>query len=465
MFSVRKSPERAERHPTESVGTFRRLCSLGMMSLLLAEIACSPNASPSANRPLSVIVSCDTAGWIVPCGCSSKQAGGLLRRATFVKQVRDKADVLLADAGGAPGGTSLYDRSKFEAVLQGELEMNTIAHNLGAAEAELGLAYLKGLDPKRRELLISTNVHDEQGSDIIPSHRIAKVGIKRIAVLGVLSTRYSGVGLKVDDPHASVMKLIPSLKGQYDILVLLAYLPEDELESLAAKLPEADLVIGGPTRQSIAPRRAGPTVWAAATNKGKFLIRMDHSLKPKASWDGAIVELGTEFADDSEQTANLNRFRDELAQRDFSSDQTSFSPLLPADLPRDYQIAGTESCRKCHPNDCQEWSATRHGRAWQTLLEKRSHVDPYCQHCHTTGYGLPGGFPSVAHGSDRTNVGCESCHGPSQAHAKQPSKHTIYDARDRCSTCHDHENSPEFAYDEFWKQIAHGVPAFSIKEK
>jgi len=432
---------------------------MGLVSLVVTEIGCSPGSSSSASRPLSVIVSCDTAGWIVPCGCSSKQAGGLLRRATFIQQVREQADVLVADAGGAPGGSSLYDRSKFEAVLQGELEMGTVAHNIGASEAELGLDYLKALDPRQRDLLISTNVHDDQAVQVVASHRTAKVGAKRIAILGVLSTRYSGPGLKVDDPHAAVMKLLPDLKGKYDILLLLAYLPEDELEALAARLPEADLVIGGPTRQSIAPRRTGPTVWAAATNKGKFVIRMDNSLKPKANWQGSIVELGTDFADDSKQTANLTRFRELLAQRDFSSEQTSFSPLLPADLPRDYQISGSESCRKCHLNDCQEWSDTRHGRAWQTLLEKRSHVDPYCQHCHTTGYGLPGGFHSVASGPERTNVGCESCHGPSLAHAKQPSKHTIYDARDRCSTCHDHENSPEFAYEAYWKQIVHGALA------
>src|SRR5262245_38497447 len=90
----------------------------------------------TAARPLAVIVSCDTAGWIVPCGCSSKQAGGLLRRATCVQSVRQSFDVLLADAGGAPGGVSPYDRAKFEAVLRGEVEMQTAAHNIGAAEAE-----------------------------------------------------------------------------------------------------------------------------------------------------------------------------------------------------------------------------------------------------------------------------------------------------------------------------------------
>ena len=56
---------------------------------------------------------------------------------------------------------------------------------------------------------------------------------------------------------------------------MLAYLPEAELRQLAAELPEADLVVGGPTGQSIAPIRVGPTWLASATNKGKFLIQME----------------------------------------------------------------------------------------------------------------------------------------------------------------------------------------------
>ena len=41
------------------------------------------------------------------------------------------------------------------------------------------------------------------------------------------------------------------------------------------RLPEADAVIGGPTGQSIVPTAVGPTLLAAATNKGKFLVELD----------------------------------------------------------------------------------------------------------------------------------------------------------------------------------------------
>ncbi|HEU5432766.1 MAG TPA: multiheme c-type cytochrome, partial [Thermomicrobiales bacterium] len=109
-----------------------------------------------------------------------------------------------------------------------------------------------------------------------------------------------------------------------------------------------------------------------------------------------------------------------------------------------------------HADDCRAWDDSRHAAAWATLVEKRSQFDPYCQQCHTTGYGLSGGFASVARGAERTAVGCESCHGPSQAHAEREQIKTSYLARDRCIRCHDRENSPEFEFEAYWSQIEHG---------
>lgn len=418
----------------------------------------SSTGPTSVVRPAAVIVSCDTAGWIVPCGCSSKQAGGLLRRATYVDGVRKTTDVLLADAGGAPGGNTPYDRLKFDAVLRGEVQMQIAAHNIGAAEAELGPKSLREFAEQLKAPLITSNVKDTEGQEFLPTHRIAKLGNQRIAIAGVLSKKYAREGLQIENPRDSLMRLIQSLKGQFDQLLVLAYLPEDELEQLVSLVPEADMIVGGPTRQSISPRRTGPAIWGATTNKGKFLVHL-HRSTGKEPWDGKIVELNDEIADDATQTKNLKRFRDELARIDFTADQTGFAPVLSTDLPANFQVAGTEACQKCHSNDCQQWSQTRHGHAWQTLVDKQSHMDPYCQHCHTTGYGQPGGFRSVALGQSRQNVGCESCHGPGQAHVLRPATHTIYDARDRCLQCHDHENSPKFNYDEFWAAITHGLPA------
>jgi hypothetical protein len=418
-----------------------------------------PRPAPSATQPLILVVSGDTTGWIIPCGCTSNQSGGLLRRGSYVRGLQTDADVIYADAGGAPGGTSAYHRVKFEAILRGELAVGLAAHNIGGPEAALGADYLRRIARELAVPFVSANVRDSNGTPFAEPLRIVEYPGRRVAIAGVLSRRFAVPGLEIDDPREAVLRAAADVKGRYDSLVVLAYAPEDELRQLAAALPEADAVIGGPTGQSLAPTQLGPTVLASATNKGKFVIRLGSAPGAARGWTGQVVEMDASIPDDSEQQANLRRYLDELGRRDFAAAETGLVPKLPAELPRDFRLAGNAACRSCHPADCTGWDASKHAHAWQTLTGRGAHVDPYCQQCHTTGFGLPGGFVSLSRGETVRSVGCESCHGPSAGHVRDPKVRTMFAAKDQCGTCHDRENSPLFAYDEYWPKIRHGGPA------
>jgi hypothetical protein len=283
-----------------------------------------------------------------------------------------------------------------------------------------------------------------------------------VALIGVLSERYATAEVKISPPRQAALEALRSAAGQYDAVIILAYLPEDELRQFADALPEADAVVGGPTGQPVSPKQVGPTLIISATSKGKFLARLDAPAPGSAErWTGSIVELNGQFADDAEQTANLVRFRAELARHDFTPAQTGFAEPLPADLPKEFAVAGSAACRECHGEDYQLWRKSKHAAAWKSLEEHIAESDPECQRCHTTGYGLPRGFASLRRGGGRMDVGCESCHGPSQGHVANTAVHTAYfaQAKSRCPQCHDRENSPEFAYDKYWERIDHGKPS------
>jgi hypothetical protein len=275
--------------------------------------------------------------------------------------------------------------------------------------------------------------------------------------MGVLSRRYAASGLQIDDPREALLQTIAATRGQYDSLVVLAYMPEEELQQLATDLPEADAIVGGPTGQSLAPRKVGPTLLASATNKGKFLIQLQAAPVGQTSgWTGQVVELGPQFADDADQQANVQKYLDGLEAKDFPAQDTGFAPALPAHLPASYRLAGSSSCQQCHQGDCKAWQDSHHANAWQTLVGRGYHVDSYCQQCHTTGFGMPNGFHSRAGSPHALGVGCESCHGPSAAHVRDPKVKTTFAAKDQCSRCHDRENSPKYNYAVFWPQIRHG---------
>ncbi len=437
---------------------------LGLLRIGLLALAASLGCRPAAQidvRPLVVVVSGDTAGWIVPCGCASNQSGGLPRRASYVDGLRRDAEVILADVGGAPGGTKPYDRRKFEAILQGEVAMGIAAHNVGRAEAILGPDYLRRVAARLKVPLVSANVLDADGRPVAEPLRIVEAAGRRVALVGVLGPSYATEELRVLPPEQAVLDALRNAKSSYDAVVVLAYLDDDRLRQFAEALPEADVIAGGPTGQPLEPEPIGPTLLASATNKGKFMARF-HPPAPGSSqgWTGTIVELDGRFHDHPQQVANLDRFYKELARRDFTPEETSFgNPLLSA--ASGCRVAGTESCRECHAEEHRLWGLSRHACAWHSVREKGAHVDPECQRCHTTGYGVPGGFASVARSPGAVDVGCESCHGPSRDHVDDPEIRTAYFARagDQCVTCHDRENSPEFAYDGYWAQIRHGTPA------
>ncbi|HEX4796677.1 MAG TPA: multiheme c-type cytochrome [Humisphaera sp.] len=414
-------------------------------------------AASSAAAPI-LVISGDTAGWITPCGCTANQSGGLLRRGTFLRQLRsENSNVIYADVGGAPAGDSPYQRAKFEAVILGEQEMGLAAHNIGGPEARLGPAYLRDLATRLKTPLVSANAKDSDGHLIAPAARMVNVQGRRVALIGVLSQSFATSEVHIDEPRPAIISTLAAMKGTYNSAVVLAYVSERELAQLAIDVPEADAIIGGHTGQAISPKEAGPVLVAAATNKGKFLIQLD--VPPKDSsqrWKGKVAEMDPSLADDPTQLANLRQYLQTIGEKDFSAEQSGLvGPLLP-NAPADYRVAGSESCAACHRDEERSWNQSKHAHAWDELKPRGFQVDPYCLQCHTTGYGMPGGFDSLRRTPSLVHVGCESCHGPSQAHARDPKMRTTFAAENQCVRCHDAENSPTFDYAAQWEKIRHG---------
>lgn len=91
------------------------------------------------------------------------------------------------------------------------------------------------------------------------------------------------------------------------------------------------------------------------------------------------------------------------------------------------QYVGPGKCKACHEKQYESWGKTRMANSFSVLRpgekaeEKRlagldptadyTH-DPACLACHTTGYGLEGGFVSIETTPAMAGVTCEACHGP-----------------------------------------------------
>lgn len=429
------------------------------VALLLTMILIAGCERRGAPQPVTIIVGGDTAGWIVPCGCTSNQSGGLPRRATFVDDRRNEGAVVVVDVGGAPGGTTPYDRLKFEAILQGEAAMGVVVHNLGRAEVELGVDELRRLHDELQTPWISANTTDRAGNPLAEPARLVESGGRRLLFVGVLSQQYQSETVRVSPPRQAVLSVLKDNEGKYDRALVLAYVPEDELRELAENLPEVDAVIGGPTGQPVPPcYPQGYVLTTSATKQGKYLAVLTFPPANESSprMQGEIVEMDERFADDPAQRENLDRFYAVLQKRELSPEET---PFVERNGSTSDSVAGEKTCADCHEDEYRVWRNSRHARAWQSLAEQPARHDPDCQRCHVTGYGLPGGFETLSRSPDRVNVGCESCHGGSEKHCKKTETKTSLSGRmkDQCLRCHDRENSPLFDYDVYWPKIRHGA--------
>jgi len=352
----------------------------------------------------------------------------------MVKAMREQQPTVVLDCGGAAAGVSDYHQLKLESIMAGEAAMDLVAHNVGGSEAAFGSAVLQKIIADKIVPLFSTNVCDQAGKPVGEKVQWVSAGGNRIAVLGVMDPTFSGEQMQVLPPQQSILAAMEEFKEKPDAIVVLAYLPRTALMELAKALPEVDVIVGGPTGQTISPTRVGAVLVTSATNKGKFLVQLDYDPDRAQRFEAKVVELDESWSDDVDQVANL-------------------------------KFVGNAKCQSCHVADCKHYTSTKHSVAWETLVNKDSHVDPYCQQCHTTGYGSEVGFVSIGKSPELFDVGCESCHGPSSRHCEKTTIKTVYDARDQCLQCHDRENSPLFKYELYWPKILHGLEKVAEAKK
>jgi len=121
---------------------------------------------------------------------------------------------------------------------------------------------------------------------------------------------------------------------------------------------------------------------------------------------------------------------------------------------------GAETCAGCHPTEAAVWSTSAHAHARDTLVADDQGYDPSCLRCHVTGMMHPGGFTSVRDTPQLEHIGCESCHGPGSDHVSAPAAAPAYgdlpEGPEACVSCHTHDNSPDYRWEDYWPTIIHG---------
>jgi len=437
--------------------------------LVLFATACGKSSLPPA-LDLPIYFTCDTHGRLEPCGCFLGQFGGLTRLKT-VLDTEAPAGALRVDVGDAAAGREDYDLIEYRYMLRAFAAMNYDILNIGAREAQFSAAQLRDIKANSPTPIISANLLDKTSRQpIFDSYRIVQRGAFRVAIIGVLDPRAMenpGDGLAVGDMDSAIERCVAQLRGNADLIVLLAFADEAALTRLAQEFYECKVILGGKVSQPAQELiRQNRSLIYFVTNESRAL----GILRLRLARGAALEVTGNEIRllhDKIPQDASFHQlmqgYRDEIRHARLAVDDPN---SLGADaVPGVRTVAsyvGTEQCLACHRSAANVWKNSPHARAFATLVDPKADADPKCIGCHTVGFGRFSGYRREFGSAKLANVGCESCHGPGSLHVRQRAGDSMVNFTFRplgagdCAKCHFGEFSRPFDWDQFWPAIRHG---------
>jgi hypothetical protein len=391
-----------------------------------------------AHRPSddwTIFVTGGSRGYLSPCGCSEPMAGGIVRRAAVVRSA--KGQVLLIDNGGMIAGIGRQDRMKAQTAIESLLAIDVAAINFTPDLAALGFGDALALSTLGRHRFVSAQIANAGDLDI---QRWIDRG--PFLISGVSEGAFAGI------PALSIDRSVGEFIDQAQTMGKLPVLMVDGSQSLANRLssshPELEMTVYN-SAGNAAQQLVGKSPVVTPGERGRFVVRL--------GFDGATIggyqpiELGPDLPNDKQTMQIYQRY----LKRVDSSDLLEQVPRLASAA-----FSGTAKCGSCHGKPKEIWQHSDHAHALRTLVDHGHGRDPDCVSCHVVGLSSLSGFRSIAKTPQLANVGCESCHGPGEAHSRQPMLVKLAKvASSTCDKCHTADNSPNFNFATYWAKIRH----------
>ncbi len=479
------------------------------------EFTLPPPKPPFENWPDPALVICvtgETHGYLEPCGCSETQSGGISRRADLFRQIEERGWPRASlDLGGSLRRNRLQSKIKFELMLDALKEMDYSGMGLGREELRLDPYnyYLLTLDTEDQLPLWGANVSIAGFDEYPKRHGKIDVDGKTVGVVAVIGNSLRAEAIPSanagdgEPPPVDVLDPIEAIKQQLaelgvekpdekpDLLILLSHAGLEESRALAKAFPQFDVVIsaGGPEDPNGKPEEVGPdkTMLVTVGHKGKHVgvIGYYPDQEPKLRFE--LIELdNTRFQDTPAMQDIMRRYQERLDEEQVADNMKRVQHETGANY------VGAEVCGECHKKAYGKWEHTKHHLAYESLSKGRkgqedgwiSRIhDPECLCCHVTGWNpqdvfpYETGFVNEATTPHLAGQQCENCHGPGSIHAELEQKRVAGDIKPQdeqllnwrkelhlnqeiaekqlCNKCHDLDNSPNFDFQKYWKEIAH----------
>lgn len=445
--------------------------------------ACTSGNSRTFPGPQRIVIDVtgNVSGTVEPCGCYEGQLGGLAKRAWITSETRrqNPDGYLMLDYGNllfpnqpSNGFDSAQRLLRARLLAQGTSKLKLDAYNLSIPDFEQGQGAAIQILRTGGVPIISANLQDSGGRPLAPGFiSLSRRGV-RIAITGISEPLNNAEplpeGIRVSPPIQSLEKLVPVLRRDHDLLIILSHVRRPTAADIEKKFAPA-IVLGAQYDQMgiVTTANNNQIISAGSTTRGRHLGRLILDFAPGTNLFSAIektadgqppafpkphmgsgfqfelVPVSPKTTEDPGLRAAIEAMkRDMVAQSVADFGQTA---ALNAANERP-AFAGSQSCKSCHQVQYEYWSGHAHAHAMDTLRKTNNHTDATCIGCHSLGYRSPDGYLGTTVPKFFENVQCEACHGQAGLHVENVlgSKPVRKVAEQTCMGCHGafHEEKP-----------------------
>lgn len=245
-----------------------------------------------ASDKLTIVFTGNTAAALYPCGhCPASVGGGITRRAAIFEKIkRENKNTILIDSGNFTAGgpldenviNYLKDRERTQIYYNAMQEAGYEAVGIGAAEFNFGDDFLLKNIKERKFKFLSANM-DLEG---ISPYYIKEFSGFKIGVVGLSSYEIHSIfGFSVKNYEETLKAILPQVKKQADLIILISSLGDSENYRIAEEFPEISLILSsGYIKDSSPYKKIGNTVVVNPFFLGKSLDIVNFELA-----DGKVV--------------------------------------------------------------------------------------------------------------------------------------------------------------------------------
>ena len=291
-----------------------RIQAIGaVMGILMCFLA----GPAEAVRPsLKVFYTANARGYIDQCGCRYSPAGGIARRATFLRASTDSlVPQLVFDGGEVLGYNDPREELKTRYLFRAMERMGYKTIGVGPHDLGYGLGFLRQAEERYGFTFTSANIVDQRTNEpVFPPYVLERVGQYTIGIISVIGhdrmprTTRNDVVPGLVDAVSSVSNAVAMIGNSADLVVLSAYANSATLDTLKA-IDGIDIVLVArpmrvPGNRWVHGGRRPIMGYQTYQGKGVIWIRLDmNSSGTITDAQGDMLLLTAEVADDPEMAA------------------------------------------------------------------------------------------------------------------------------------------------------------------